>query len=219
MRLVGAVAGLLFAAGPASAQYYGPRPPVPIGPTSADDVAEIVQAMGLDPIGPPVRSGAFFVQRARDDFGRVLRVTVDARRSQVIAVEARRARECAVWPLCGLWALPPGTSGLCAVSAGRRGRSRSPGLDHGRARAAARGRANAALCCRDAAYAATPPQAVAPKPAAKSADRDAGAAQAPGCRAAGGRRIGRAGAGAERGTAPAAAASAAPRHRRVTPLE
>ena len=32
---------------------------------SADDVAEIVQAMGLDPIGPPVRSGPFFVQRAR----------------------------------------------------------------------------------------------------------------------------------------------------------
>ncbi|HEU4649869.1 MAG TPA: hypothetical protein VFS49_00500, partial [Croceibacterium sp.] len=33
-------------------------------------------------------SGPFFVQRARDDFGRVLNVTVDARRSQVIAVEA-----------------------------------------------------------------------------------------------------------------------------------
>jgi len=88
MRLVAAVAGLLFAAAPASAQYYGPRPAVPIGPPSAYDVAEIVQAMGLDPIGPPGRSGAFFVQRARDDFGRVLNVTVDARRSQVIAVEA-----------------------------------------------------------------------------------------------------------------------------------
>ena len=88
MRLVVAVAGLLFAAVPASAQYYGPRPAVPIGPPSAYDVAEIVQAMGLDPIGPPGRSGAFFVQRARDDFGRVLNVTVDARRSQVIAVEA-----------------------------------------------------------------------------------------------------------------------------------
>src|SRR5678815_2117577 len=88
MRLVVAVAGLLFAAAPASAQYYGPRPAVPIGPPSAYDVAEIVQAMGLDPIGPPGRSGAFFVQRARDDFGRVLNVTVDARRSQVIAVEA-----------------------------------------------------------------------------------------------------------------------------------
>ena len=88
MRLVAAVAGLLFAAAPASAQYYGPRPAVPIGPPSAYDVAEIVQAMGLDPIGPPGRSGAFFVQRARDDFGRVLNVTVDARRSQVIAIEA-----------------------------------------------------------------------------------------------------------------------------------
>lgn len=94
MRLVVAVAGLLFAAVPASAQYLPypdiPRPAVPIGPPSADDVAEIVQAMGLDPIGPPGRSGAFYVQRARDDFGRVLNVTVDARRSQVIAIEALR---------------------------------------------------------------------------------------------------------------------------------
>jgi hypothetical protein len=88
MRLVVAVAGLLFAAGSASAQYYIPRPAVPIGPPSAYDAAEIVQAMGLHPIGPPGRSGQFFVQRARDDFGRVLNVTVDARRSQVIAIEA-----------------------------------------------------------------------------------------------------------------------------------
>lgn len=88
MRLVVAVAGLLFAAGSASAQYYGPRPAVPIGPPSAYDVAEIVQAMGLDPVGPPARSGPFFVQRARDDFGRVLNVTVDVRRSQVVALEA-----------------------------------------------------------------------------------------------------------------------------------
>ena len=58
MRLVVAVAGLLLAAGSASAQYYVPRPPAPIGPPSAYDVAEIVQAMGLDPIGPPGRSGA-----------------------------------------------------------------------------------------------------------------------------------------------------------------
>lgn len=87
MRLVGlAVAGLLLGAAPAAAQYI-PRPMVPIGPPSAYDVAEIVQAMGLDPVGAPMRSGPFFVQRAADDFGRVLRVTVDARRSQVIAIE------------------------------------------------------------------------------------------------------------------------------------
>jgi hypothetical protein len=61
---------------------------MPIGALPAQDVAEIVQAMGLDPVGPPMRSGPFFVQRASDDFGRVLRVTVDARRSQVIAIEA-----------------------------------------------------------------------------------------------------------------------------------
>ena len=88
MRLVGlAVAGLLLGAVPASAQYI-PRPAVPIGPPSAYDVAEIVHAMGLDPIGAPMRNGPFFTQRAADDLGRVLRVTVDARRSQVVAVEA-----------------------------------------------------------------------------------------------------------------------------------
>jgi hypothetical protein len=88
MRLVGLVlAGLLLGTGTASAQYV-PRPVVPIGPFSAQDVVEIVQAMGLEPVGAPMRSGPFFVQRAIDDFGRVLRVTVDARRSQVIAIEA-----------------------------------------------------------------------------------------------------------------------------------
>jgi hypothetical protein len=91
MRLVGlALAGLLIGVAPAIAQYAR-RPPVPIGPMAADDVSEIVQAMGLDPIGHPARSGAFYVQRAVDDYGRVLRVTVDARRSQVIAVEAAGA--------------------------------------------------------------------------------------------------------------------------------
>ena len=135
MRLVGvAVAGLLFAAGPASAQYI-PRPMIPIGPPSAYDVAEIVQAMGLDPIGPPTRSGAFHVQRARDDFGRVLRVTVDARRSQVVAVEAGAPR--ALYgphagyapyrrPYPGYAALPPDDDADLA----------SPGSIIGRARAA-----------------------------------------------------------------------------------
>lgn len=95
MRLVVAVAGLLLGAVPASAQYFeAPRPPAAIGPalSNSDNAAEIVEAMGLEPIGPAMRSGAFLVQRARDDFGRVLRVTVDARRSQVIAVEPVGAR-------------------------------------------------------------------------------------------------------------------------------
>jgi hypothetical protein len=87
MRLVGlALAGVLLTA-PAFAQYV-PRPPAPIGPMPADDVAEIVQAMGLDPVGYPGRSGPFYVQHALDGYGRTLRVTVDARRSQVLAVEA-----------------------------------------------------------------------------------------------------------------------------------
>ena len=92
MRRVGlAIAGLLLGAGVAAAQY-GPRPVAPIGPPSASDVAEIVQAMGLQPIGAPTRSGPLFVQRAADGFGRVLRVTVDARRSQIMAIEAVGAR-------------------------------------------------------------------------------------------------------------------------------
>ena len=45
----------------------------------------------MQPVGPALRSGAFLVQRAIDDSGRVLRVTVDARRSQVIAIEANGA--------------------------------------------------------------------------------------------------------------------------------
>ena len=138
MRLVGvAVAGLLFAAATGVGAISCPRPVIPIGPPSAYDVAEIVQAMGLDPIGPPARSGAFHVQRARDDFGRVLRVTVDARRSQVIAVEAG-ARTCALWASCGLWAVPAGP-----IRVMRRFRRTTTSIgaarvDHGRARAAAR---------------------------------------------------------------------------------
>src|SRR5437660_12332383 len=87
MRLVGLGLALAIGAGPAWAQGI-PRPVMPIGPLPAQDVSEIVQAMGLDPLGAPMRSGPFYVQRAVDDFGRVLRVTVDARRSQVVAVEA-----------------------------------------------------------------------------------------------------------------------------------
>jgi hypothetical protein len=90
MRLIGLALALAIGAGPASAQGI-PRPVMPIGPLPAQDVAEIVQAMGLDPLGAPMRSGPFYLQRAVDDFGRVLRVTVDARRSQVVAVEAAGA--------------------------------------------------------------------------------------------------------------------------------
>jgi hypothetical protein len=88
-RVVLALASIVvFGAAPALAQYAPPRPPASVGPMAAADVADIVEAMGLDPVGPPERSGPFYVQRATDDFGRVLRVTVDARRSQVIAIEA-----------------------------------------------------------------------------------------------------------------------------------
>jgi hypothetical protein len=88
MRRFALACFVLIGASPAFAQYAPPRPPVAIGPMAAEDVADIVLAMGLDPIGLPTQSGAFYVQRATDDYGRVLRVTVDARRSQVVAIEA-----------------------------------------------------------------------------------------------------------------------------------
>lgn len=87
MKLVAlAAAAFVVVSVPASAQYYGPRPMAPIGPSSPQDAIEIVQAMGLMPIGAPTRIGAFYLQNARDDLGRLLQVTVDARRSQVVNV-------------------------------------------------------------------------------------------------------------------------------------
>jgi hypothetical protein len=90
MRLVGLALALAIGGGPASAQDI-PRPVMPIGSLPAQDIVGIVEAMGLDPVGAPRRSGPFYLQRAVDDFGRMLRVTVDARHAQVIAVEAAGA--------------------------------------------------------------------------------------------------------------------------------
>ena len=88
MKLVALLAaGFVVVSAPASAQYI-PRPMAPIGPSSPQDAIEIVQAMGLTPLGPPARIGAFYLQNARDDLGRVLQVTVDARRSQVVNVSS-----------------------------------------------------------------------------------------------------------------------------------
>jgi hypothetical protein len=83
--------GFIVASASVSAQSI-PRPVAPTGPPSAQDATEIVEAIGLRPIGAPTRNGPFFMQSARDDRGRELRVTVDARRSQVVAVEAGAPR-------------------------------------------------------------------------------------------------------------------------------
>ena len=168
MRLVVAVAGLLFAAAPASAQYYGPRPAVPIGPPSAYDVAEIVQAMGLDPIGPPARSGAFYVQRARDDFGRVLNVTVDARRSQVIAVEAVGLANAPYRRYAGYGPYRRAHPGYGALPPDDEVDFAAPGSVMG-ARVPPHAVAPTPRSTAVTPHPATPPQAVAPKPAVKSA--------------------------------------------------
>jgi hypothetical protein len=88
MKLVTfAVAGLLAGAAPALAQY-APRPVVPVGPMPLEGVFRMVRQMGLEPMGPPVRNGAVYVQRAADYYGKPLRVVIDASRAQVMSVEA-----------------------------------------------------------------------------------------------------------------------------------
>jgi hypothetical protein len=80
-----AVAGFAALTAPAVAQFI-PRPMAPIGLAGAN-VFDMVRDMGLDPIGPPMRSGRFWVQRAVDDDGQRLRIVVDAVRAQVLSVE------------------------------------------------------------------------------------------------------------------------------------
>src|SRR4051812_41330849 len=88
MRVVAfVVAGLLTSAAPALAQY-APRPVVPVGPMPTEGVFQMVRQMGLEPMGPPVRNGTVYVQRAADYYGKPLRVVIDASRAQVVSVEA-----------------------------------------------------------------------------------------------------------------------------------
>jgi hypothetical protein len=75
---------------------YGPfgpvmRPAMPITGMPGEGVIGMVREMGLDPVGPPARSGNFYIQRAADYYGRPMRVVVDARRAQVVSVEALNA--------------------------------------------------------------------------------------------------------------------------------
>ena len=93
MKLVTlAVAGfVVVGASPALAQYglYGPpmRPGMPVAGIGAADVVSLVRDMGLDPVGPPLRDGPVYVQRAADYYGKPLRVVIDAARAQVVSVE------------------------------------------------------------------------------------------------------------------------------------
>jgi hypothetical protein len=87
MKLVGvATAAFVVVSAPASAQYI-PRPMAPIGPLPPASVSEMVRAMGLEPVGAPVRSGPVYLQRAADYYGKPLRVLIDAHRAQVVSVE------------------------------------------------------------------------------------------------------------------------------------
>ena len=87
-----AVAGFaMLGASPALAQYgpYGPpRPMMPIAGMPGEEVAGMVREMGLEPVGPAMRTGNVYVQRAADYYGKPMRVVVDAHRGQVVSVEA-----------------------------------------------------------------------------------------------------------------------------------
>jgi hypothetical protein len=102
MKLIAvAVAGLVtVGAGAASAQpMWGPeqgryyeRGPLFrgnagwVGAITPQQAAYLIESMGLDPIGPPLRSGHLVVQRASDDFGRIVRVTVDLNIGRIVSV-------------------------------------------------------------------------------------------------------------------------------------
>src|SRR4051794_40514477 len=85
----------VLGANPAMAQYapFGPvmRPATPIAGMPGEGVVGMGREMGLDPVGPPTRSGNFYIQRAADYYGRPMQVVVDARRAQVVSVEALSA--------------------------------------------------------------------------------------------------------------------------------
>jgi hypothetical protein len=102
MKLIAAaVAGLVtVGAGTASAQpmwgpeqgrYYERGPlfrdrPGWVGAINPQQAAYLIESMGLDPIGPPLRTGHLIVQRASDDLGRMVRVTIDLNIGRVVSV-------------------------------------------------------------------------------------------------------------------------------------
>ena len=99
--IAAAVAGLVtVGAGVASAQpmwgpeqgrYYERGPvfrdrPGWVGAINPQQAAYLIESMGLDPVGPPLRTGHLIVQRASDDLGRIVRVTIDLNIGRVVSV-------------------------------------------------------------------------------------------------------------------------------------
>jgi hypothetical protein len=77
------------------------------GPIAPQQVAYIVGSLGLDPVGPPLRTGRLVVQRASDEFGRAMQVTVDLNNGRVVSV-ARAAPPVSGEPYEGYRAYGPG---------------------------------------------------------------------------------------------------------------
>jgi cell division septation protein DedD len=51
------------------------------------EILTIVRSTGLDPLGQPLRRGSAYVLRAVDGYGEEVRVTVDARRGEILSVQ------------------------------------------------------------------------------------------------------------------------------------
>jgi len=82
--------GTFMASGPLAADPVRLAQNAPLLP--AYEVRAIVSSAGLDPIGPATRRGWSYVVRAVDDEDREVRVIVDARRGEIIAIRPVMAR-------------------------------------------------------------------------------------------------------------------------------
>lgn len=56
------------------------------GPVRPRRIARIVASLGLDPVGPPSRHGAFVVQPAAAEDGRAVRVTINIETGDIVSV-------------------------------------------------------------------------------------------------------------------------------------
>lgn len=91
MKCVAAIAAVIGLAVtvPASAQTYGLDPPA-VAAMPPAEIVTIVRAMGFLPISRPVLRGNVYILRAADDDDLPVRVMVDARTGEVVAVNSAR---------------------------------------------------------------------------------------------------------------------------------
>ncbi|MEA2928273.1 MAG: hypothetical protein QOG38_701 [Hyphomicrobiales bacterium] len=197
MRLIAvAVAGLVTAGaasaqpmwGPDQGRFYAPeraplwgRDRTWMGPIRPQQVAYIVESMGLDPVGPPMQTGYLVVQRAADEFGRIVRVTINTNNGRVVSVAPAGAPPAADGgPYAGYRQYGPGPYARPAPEADDDDEFAPPGAVRAPRAALPPGampppgvvpppRSAATTPYPANPYPPTPPQSEAHKPAAKSA--------------------------------------------------